>query len=120
MKKSRGKGISLAELLVAMVILVSCVLLCMGMFSAGAVRMRQARARATAALLAREKMEETLLETDITPGAGSCTAPFEDYHYTVTKKDYVETPTLEQIEVIVTAPASLGGKSVQLVMLRAL
>ena len=51
---------------------------------------------------------------------GSCAAPFEDYHYGVMKKEYAGTSLLEQIEVVVQAPKSLGGKSVRLVMLRAL
>jgi Tfp pilus assembly protein PilV len=114
------KGVSLAELMVATVILVSCVLLLMGMFSAGAVRTRQARACALASFLARQTMEEELAKTEITDTQGSCTPPFETYTYTVTKKESAESSLLEQIEVTVTAPANLGGKVVKLVMLRAL
>jgi len=69
---TRQKGVSLAELMVATVILVSCVLLLMGMFSAGAVRTRQARACALASFLAREKMESVLTEDEVTDSEGSC------------------------------------------------
>jgi Tfp pilus assembly protein PilV len=116
----RKKGISLAELMVAVVIMVTSVLLLMGMFSAGTIRIRQARAVATASFLAKEKMEEVLTESEITDAEGSFTIPFNEYGYKVTKKEYIETPALEQIEVTVTAPQSLGGKKVRVVMLRAL
>jgi prepilin-type N-terminal cleavage/methylation domain-containing protein len=115
-----SKGMNLAELMVAIVILLLCVLLHIGMFSVGTIRIRQARALATASFLAKEKMEETLTESEIIDSQGSFTLPFTEYSYTVRKKDYVETPALEQIEVTVTAPPSLGGKKVKLVMLRAL
>jgi type II secretory pathway pseudopilin PulG len=117
---TRKKGITLAELMVAIVILVTSVLLLMGMFSAGTIRIRQARAVATAAFLAKEKMEEVLAELDTSDVEGSFTIPFDGYGYKVTRSEYKETPALEQVEVTVTAPQSLGGKKVKVVMLRAL
>jgi Tfp pilus assembly protein PilV len=117
---TRQKGVSLAELMVATVILVSCVLLLMGMFSAGAVRTRLARACALASFLAREKMESVLTEDEVTDAEGSCDIPFSAYSYTVTKRESALSTLLEQIEVTVTAPQSQGGHQVKLVMLRAL
>jgi Tfp pilus assembly protein PilV len=114
------RGMSLAEIMVAAVILVSCVLLLMGMFSVGAIRTRQARAVAIASFLARQKMEEALTEGEIEDSQGSCDVPFESYGYTVTKKESTESSLLERIEVTVTAPSSLGSKQVKLVMLRAI
>lgn len=117
---TRQKGVNLAELMVATVILVSCVLLLMGMFSAGAVRTRQARACALASFLAREKMEEVLAQDEVTDVEGSCDMPFSAYSYTVRKKESALSTLLEQIEVTVTAPQGQGGRPVKLVMLRAL
>jgi type II secretory pathway pseudopilin PulG len=117
---TRKKGITLAELMVAIVILVTSVLLLMGMFSAGTIRIRQARALATASFLAKEKMEEVLAELDPGDVEGAFTIPFDGYHYKVTRGEYKETPALEQIEVTVTAPSSLGGKKLKVVMLHAL
>lgn len=117
MKQQRG--INLAELMVAIVIFAVCVLLLMGMFSAGSVRMRQARGIATASFLAKEKMEEVLTEPEITNDEGEFTEPFSEYTYTVRVNEYEEDATMERIEVTVVTPESMGAKKVTLLMLRA-
>jgi len=118
MRKNRGIG--LVELMIAAVILVSCVLLFLGMFSVGAIRMRQSRVLATSSFLAKQKMEEVLIEDDITTSEGSFAAPFSDYGYRVNVKPYKADPLFEQIEVTVTSSNSPGGRKVTVAILRSL
>lgn len=118
MKKRRGA--SLVELMIASVIIVSCVLLLLGMFSAGTIRIRQARVLATSSFLAKQKMEEVLTEKELTSSEGPFASPFSDYKYKVSVKEYKDDPLLEQIEVSVTASQSSGGKKVTIAMLRPL
>ena len=111
------KGVSLAELLISIVILASSVLLVLGLFSAGSVRIRQARAVAAASFLAKEKMEEVLVESPIANSDGAFNEPFMDFSYEVRVKEYPEDSLLQQIEVTVIVPQSSGGRRITMVML---
>lgn len=116
----KRSGVSLAELMISIVILSIYVLLLMGMFSAGSVQMRKSRATATASFLAKQKMEEILTQDEISNSQGTFETPFTDYRYEVNVKDYEDGSLLKQIEIHVTTPKSLGGKRIELVMLKAI
>lgn len=105
------RGLTLLEVEISLLILATCVLALLSLYTTGALATKKARALTTAAFLAQEKMEEVLasfqglpLEENEDVWDGHCTPPFEAYTFLVQIERFPGT-TLLTVRVTIRGPA---------------
>ncbi|MBI3924170.1 MAG: hypothetical protein HY319_01390 [Armatimonadetes bacterium] len=100
----RSRGLSLLELMLAFVLILLVTLYLMSLFASGQRHNLRAQQYSTGVFLANDKLQELLaLPADaLDDETGAFSAPFQDYAYTVTVRDYEDD--LRELEVLVRSP----------------
>ncbi|MBI2875700.1 MAG: prepilin-type N-terminal cleavage/methylation domain-containing protein [Candidatus Tectomicrobia bacterium] len=120
-------GFSLLEVLVALVILGMTMVGVFGLFSGGLRAARLVKEYTQATIHARQKLEELLLSSDLSPNVSSGTFEDSDYRWETRIAPYTgkgwpkkdsELPQLFQIRVRVTWPGPKQDRSYELVTLK--
>lgn len=110
----KGKGFTLIEIEIAIVILLVCSLSITSLYVTGFVAFKKAKSITVARFLAQQKIEEIMEAISFQnnnledhPKTGSFPAPFSEYKFSFAIDNYEDSPFLKKVKVTVDGPENV-------------